>query len=102
MAGRHVWSAPRTVVSGEEASSIVATVAIGFRTQGAVRLGSRVQKLLGILREPFYRSALRHGVAASIEHEAIPLRTDFRTVIDVGANRGQFALFAAHHFPARN
>jgi FkbM family methyltransferase len=74
-------------------------VPIGFTTRGAVRFGSRVQKLLGILREPVYRRALRHGVAASIEHEAIPLRTDFRTVIDVGANRGQFALFAAHHFP---
>jgi FkbM family methyltransferase len=27
------------------------------------------------------------------------LRDDFRTVLDVGANRGQFALFAARRFP---
>jgi FkbM family methyltransferase len=38
-------------------------------------------------------------VAASVEHEAIPLRDDFGTVIDVGANRGQFAVFAARRFP---
>jgi FkbM family methyltransferase len=55
--------------------------------------------LLGVLREPAYRRALRHGVAATVEHESIPLRSDFGTVIDVGANRGQFAVFAAHRFP---
>lgn len=55
--------------------------------------------MLGVLREPEYRRALRHGVAASVEHEAIPLRRDFGTVIDVGANRGQFAVFAARRFP---
>lgn len=43
--------------------------------------------------------ALRHGVAATVEHEAVPYTADFRTVVDVGANRGQFALFAAHRFP---
>ncbi len=42
---------------------------------------------------------MRHGVAASVEHEAIPFRGDFRTVIDAGANRGQFAVFAARRFP---
>lgn len=60
---------------------------------------AKVPKLLRVLREPAYRRALRHGVAASIEHEAIPLRSDFATVIDVGANRGQFVIFAAHRFP---
>lgn len=54
----------------------------------------RARKLVRILREPRYRRALRHGVAASIEHEVIPLRRDFATVLDVGANRGQFAVFA--------
>jgi len=38
-------------------------------------------------------------VAASVEHSRIPLRRDFRTVLDVGASRGQFALFAANRFP---
>jgi FkbM family methyltransferase len=54
----------------------------------------RARKLARILREPRYRRALRHGVAASIEHEAIPFRRDFATIVDIGANRGQFALFA--------
>jgi FkbM family methyltransferase len=60
---------------------------------------ARARKLLAVLREPEYRRALRHGVAASVEHEAIPLRPGFGTVIDAGANRGQFAVFAAHRFP---
>ena len=60
---------------------------------------SRAGKLAAVLRESQYRRALRYGVAASVEHEAIPLPEDFRTVIDAGANRGQFALFAARRFP---
>lgn len=59
----------------------------------------RLRKLARLLREPGYRRALRRGVAASTEHEAIPLRRDFGTVLDVGANRGQFAVFASQRFP---
>jgi FkbM family methyltransferase len=54
--------------------------------------------LAAVLQVPEYRRALRHGVAASVEHDAIRLREDFATVIDVGANRGQFAVFAARRF----
>lgn len=60
---------------------------------------AKARKLVAILREPEYRRALRRGVAASVEHQAIPLRGDFLTVIDAGANRGQFATFAAFRFP---
>lgn len=44
--------------------------------------------------------ALRLGVAAGVEHERV-LRNigNIRTVVDVGANRGQFALVARHCFP---
>lgn len=63
------------------------------------RQRARARKLIRVLRERDYRRALRHGVAASVEHEAIPLRPDFGTVIDVGANRGQFAVYAARKFP---
>lgn len=63
------------------------------------RAFQRLQKLSRVLGEPSYRRGLRHGVAASTEHEAIPFRRDFATVVDVGANRGQFALFAARSFP---
>jgi FkbM family methyltransferase len=39
-------------------------------------------------------------VAAAVEHEQIPYTYDFRTVIDAGAGRGQFALFVWSRFPA--
>lgn len=63
------------------------------------QLVPRARKLLAVVRRREYRRALLHGVAASIEHEAIPLRADFATVIDVGANRGQFAIYASRAFP---
>jgi len=34
-----------------------------------------------------------------IEHDRTPLGHDYRTVLDVGANRGQFALVASRRFP---
>lgn len=59
----------------------------------------RARKLFAVLRHREYRRAMRVGVAASVEHEAIPLRKDFATVIDVGANRGQFAVFVRRRIP---
>jgi len=60
----------------------------------------KLNKLIAILRVPFYRQALlKQRVAAAVEHDAL-LRTvgrDLKTVVDVGANRGQFALAARHH-----
>jgi len=38
-------------------------------------------------------------VAAAVEHEGAALDHSYRTVIDVGANRGQFLLVAARRFP---
>jgi FkbM family methyltransferase len=52
-----------------------------------------------LARVPEWRRALRHGVAASVEHDRLQLPNDFRTVIDVGANRGQFAVYSAVRFP---
>lgn len=43
--------------------------------------------------------ALRLGVGASIEHKSVLQNLDCRSVIDIGANRGQFALVARHYFP---
>lgn len=43
---------------------------------------------------------LRKGVAPAIEHIAALSRYDFKTVVDVGANRGQFAIMARRLFPA--
>lgn len=60
----------------------------------------RGRKLAVIAATPSYRRALRRGVAASTEHHHDPLPPDIRTVIDVGANRGQFALVARERWPA--
>jgi FkbM family methyltransferase len=59
----------------------------------------RLAKLLRLLAVRDYRHGLRYGVAAAIEHDGAFLEHDPRTVLDVGANRGQFALFALRRFP---
>ena len=62
-----------------------------------------MRKALRLARDPYYRKALRQGVGAAIEHQPM-LRTlapyDIRTVLDVGANIGQFTLVARHVFPS--
>jgi FkbM family methyltransferase len=59
----------------------------------------RIRKLWTGLTNPVARRALKLGVGASIEH-AVALRAfDFDTVVDVGANRGQFATFIRMQFP---
>ncbi len=60
----------------------------------------RVRKLGIIAATPEYRAALRYGVAAATEHHRLPRVPAPATVIDVGANRGQFALVARHRFPS--
>jgi len=45
---------------------------------------------------------LFHGVAAGIEHNSVLQNLDCRSVVDIGANRGQFALVARHNFPNAN
>lgn len=59
----------------------------------------RLRKLVRLLRDPYFRRGLRHGVGAAIEHQTLlaPLRV--ASVVDVGANRGQFALLALSLFP---
>lgn len=52
----------------------------------------RVAKLAGCLIDPIFRPViLAHGVAAGIEHRQV-LGPDLATVVDIGANRGQFTL----------
>ena len=56
---------------------------------------------MAILRVAPYRAALlQHWVAATVEHAEALAKLKLRTVVDVGANRGQFSLFALHTFPA--
>jgi len=60
----------------------------------------KLRKLLGVLAQRDYRAALmRGGVAAAIEHGPLLRSLQFNTVVDIGANRGQFSLVARHCFP---
>jgi FkbM family methyltransferase len=63
-------------------------------------LRRKLIKGLRSARNPAFRSALRRGVAPSIEHREVPLPPEIATVFDVGANRGQFMLFACERFPS--
>ncbi|HEX3523361.1 MAG TPA: FkbM family methyltransferase [Stellaceae bacterium] len=49
---------------------------------------------------PAGRRGLRYGVAATVEHWRALGGLDIATVVDIGANKGQFALFATAVFPA--
>lgn len=63
----------------------------------------KISKLIKILQTYYYIKALvRFGVAAGVEHTKIfnHLKSnDFQTIVDVGANRGQFVLVARRQFP---
>jgi FkbM family methyltransferase len=59
----------------------------------------RGQKLAFGLLSRLGLRGLRYGVGASVEHHAALCAWTFHTIVDVGANRGQFALFARHTFP---
>lgn len=73
---------------------------LGQRPTGRVGIAyERGRKLLRVLSVVEYRRGLRHGTAASIEHEGVPFNADVALVIDVGANRGQFSLLARHRWP---
>ncbi len=63
------------------------------------RIAARFRKLLRLLGDRRYWRPLSHGVAASVEHSGVPFRLEHRTVLDVGASKGQFALFAESRFP---
>ncbi|MGC2456939.1 MAG: FkbM family methyltransferase [Gallionellaceae bacterium] len=60
----------------------------------------KAAKLAKILRAAFFINGLFKGAAAGVEHEAV-LRSlgECRLLVDIGANRGQFALVARHCFP---
>ena len=57
-------------------------------------------KILRVLLVKEYRAAaLRTRVAASTEHDRIIAGLGLDTVVDIGANRGQFALCIRRHYP---
>ena len=57
-------------------------------------IGLRLRKLMWLARNRERRNLLRHRIAPSIEHNDLLLGRKFRTVVDVGANVGQFAVWA--------
>ena len=59
----------------------------------------KIFKLLKIIKNSSYRPALLQGVAAGIEHEKLLRSFTCRTVIDIGANHGQFSLVAHSCLP---
>ncbi len=58
----------------------------------------KIVKAFRILSKTQYHKAFFKGVAAAVEHEAILKSISCKTIIDVGANRGQFSLTARHCF----
>jgi len=64
-----------------------------------MRLLHRTKKVIAAFRSPLWLRALRLGVGAGIEHELVLHNLECRSVVDIGANRGQFALVARHCFP---
>lgn len=62
-------------------------------------LGRKLVKALTLARTPRFRRGLWAGAAAGIEHAALLRGLEARTVVDVGANTGQFALLALELFP---
>jgi FkbM family methyltransferase len=64
--------------------------------RASARLATKFARLLIF---PAGRRGLRHGVAATVEHWRALGGLDIATVVDIGANKGQFALFATAAFP---
>jgi FkbM family methyltransferase len=52
------------------------------------------RKAIKLMRHPFWIRALLHRIPATVEHAAMPFQSHYHTVVDIGANRGQFAVFA--------
>lgn len=64
-----------------------------------VRRLRQVGKALRLLPDPVYRHGLRHGVGASIEHQSVVAALRVATLVDVGANVGQFSLLVRKLHP---
>jgi FkbM family methyltransferase len=77
-------------------ASDTSRVTVARSRKGRLR---RVRKFIRLAPRPTYWRPLKHRVAAAIEHESVPFAHSFRTIIDVGAHYGQFALFANHRYP---
>jgi FkbM family methyltransferase len=59
----------------------------------------KIMKLARLVRQPFYLKALLSGSAAAIEHESVLQGLNCNLIVDVGANKGQFAIAARKCLP---
>ena len=59
----------------------------------------RIQKLMKCALTPSYWPSLIQGVAPAVEHRSVLNRFEFDTVVDAGANKGQFAAMATALWP---
>jgi FkbM family methyltransferase len=67
-----------------------------------VRRARKFLKLLRLLPNPVYRRGPRYGVSAAIEHRHVVGGMELASVVDIGANVGQFSLLVrALHSAAR-
>lgn len=64
------------------------------------RRARRLVKALRLLPNPVFRRGLRFGVGATIEHRAVIEGMALATVVDIGANVGQFSLLVRGLHPA--
>lgn len=60
----------------------------------------RARKMIVVGAHRDYWHGLKYGVLPAVEHHRVHFGHEFRTVVDVGASRGQFALFALKKWPA--
>jgi FkbM family methyltransferase len=68
-----------------------------MRLGDAFAKGVKLGRLLAV--GEYRRMLVRTRVAAAVEHDRVRFARGYRSIIDVGANRGQFAIFARHRFP---
>lgn len=59
-----------------------------------------IRKAIAAAFVPYYWRALSHAVVPTIEHKLALGNLNPKTVIDIGANKGQFSIFAAQNWPA--
>jgi hypothetical protein len=67
-----------------------------------IKMKRKLRKFLYIITTPnYWIPFFQNKVAASIEHSSLlkQLRNEIKTFIDIGANRGQFALVSRRFFP---
>lgn len=60
---------------------------------------NKLNKLLRIISNKIYIKAMIQGSAAGVEHEKALKNLQVYYILDIGANRGQFALIARKNFP---